>query len=144
MQRGFIIFKQLITLFILFSLSISTFAQTKKTAPKTIAKQTCNGGWNGVVSFRKTLKKSRDYGKRKISPEARRITNTHAITSMRANFLSMNPKTLLRRTQYETKNQTNFILDGSYHHWIFCGRHSFSSLSVSTRKARLRLVFQNR
>lgn len=65
MQCGFIIFKQFITLFILFGLSISTLAQTKRPAPKTTVKQTCNGGWGGVVSYRKTLKKSLDYGKKK-------------------------------------------------------------------------------
>jgi hypothetical protein len=68
MQRGFTTIKQFITVMILLSLSLSGLAQTKRTAPKpakTTARQTCNGGWSGVVSYRKILKKSRDYGKKK-------------------------------------------------------------------------------
>ncbi|HEX4945451.1 MAG TPA: choice-of-anchor X domain-containing protein [Blastocatellia bacterium] len=69
MQRGFTTLKQITTFIILLSLSLSGFAQTKRTTvsqtSKATARQTCNGGWSGVVSYRKILKKSVDYGKKK-------------------------------------------------------------------------------
>ncbi|MEQ1923966.1 MAG: hypothetical protein ABL952_15780, partial [Pyrinomonadaceae bacterium] len=52
MQRGFIIFKQFITVFILFSLSVSmAFGQKKSAQTKT---PTCSGAWAGSITFSRT------------------------------------------------------------------------------------------
>lgn len=58
MQRGFIFYKQFITLVILLSLSSSLFAQTKKPAATSQAKSSspaCSGAWTGNITYSKTI-----------------------------------------------------------------------------------------
>lgn len=57
MQRGSIIFKQLIALVVIFSFSSSIFAQTKKTVGAKTTKPTvqkCSGAWTGTVKYTRT------------------------------------------------------------------------------------------
>lgn len=53
MQRGFILYKQFITLVILFSLSVSMAFGQKKPAQAKTAK-TCSGAWTGNITYTKT------------------------------------------------------------------------------------------
>jgi hypothetical protein len=52
MQRGFIIFKRFIILFILFSLSASLVFGQKK--PAQTKSPTCSGAWTGSITFLRT------------------------------------------------------------------------------------------
>jgi hypothetical protein len=56
MQRGFIIFKQFITLFILFSFSTSLVFGQK--TPVQAKSPTCSGAWTGTITYTRTQKES--------------------------------------------------------------------------------------
>jgi pimeloyl-ACP methyl ester carboxylesterase len=68
MKREFTFFRQFTALAIIFSTLFSVFGQTRRTTTKTPSttsasqttqkKQSCAGGWSGVVTYKKTLKDS--------------------------------------------------------------------------------------